>query len=48
MEQTYIALLRNDHKSRTYFFRDIDEALAFDRLFEGTFATTTGGYTVTI
>lgn len=33
---------------RKYFFSDWDEAKAFERMFDGDFSYSIGGYTVTI
>lgn len=48
MEETYIVFLSYGQYHRKYFFRDFDEAKAFERLFEGDFAYAHGGYTITI
>lgn len=47
MEQTYIAYIKGIGE-REYFFRDSDEARAFERMFEGEIFDAVGGYKVVI
>lgn len=41
-------LISYDHRNRSYFFADFDEAKAFERLFDGDFSYSDGGYVISI
>lgn len=43
-----MTLISQDHKTRTYYTNDWDEAKAFERMFDGDFVYSENGYTITI